>query len=63
MANGIDKDIQVTFEVPSDFEDKKLPFLDTKIWLDFSDKNCPQGKLMSKFYSKPMTAKVGIQVE
>ena len=39
IANSIDEDIQVTIEVPSDNTDNKLPFLDTKIWIEHGDKN------------------------
>ena len=46
MANSIDKNIQVTIEVPSDNPDNKLPFLDTKIWMEYGDINHPQGKIM-----------------
>ena len=63
IANEIDPDIQMTIEVPSDNIDGKLPYLDTKIWLNYEDENFPRGKILSKHYRKPETAKVGIQIE
>ena len=63
IANEIDPDIKMTIEVPSDNNDGNLPYLDTKIWLEYGDENYPRGKLITKHYRKPMTAKVGIQVE
>ena len=65
IANSIDKDLQVTIEVPSDHPQlgNRLPFLDTMIWFEYGDKNCPQGKIMHKHYSKPMSSKLCVQVE
>ena len=33
LANTIEKDIQLTAEVPSEKKDKKLPVLDLKVWV------------------------------
>ena len=33
LANTIEKDIQLTVEVPSEKQDKKLPVLDLKMWV------------------------------
>ena len=32
LANTINPEVQTTFEVPSDFPDKKMPYLDTKVY-------------------------------
>ena len=55
----------MTIEVGTDHPElgNKLPFLDTAIWMDYKDENCPQGKLMHKHYKKAMASKVGVQVE
>ena len=63
IANTIDKDVQFTVDVPSDSKDNKMAFLDTKCWMEYGDKNHPQGKIMHQHYVKPMTAKVGVQIE
>ena len=63
IANSIDEDVQFIIEVASDNEDNKIPYLDTKIWMEREDPNYPQGKVMHIHYSKPMVAKVGIQKE
>ena len=63
IANTIDCDVQFTVDVPSDSQDKKMAFLDTKCWMVYDDINHPQGKIMNQHYSKPMTAKVGVQIE
>ena len=34
IANEVDVDIVMSAEVPSDFESKKLPFLDTQMWME-----------------------------
>ena len=61
LANSIDKNIQTTFEVPSDFPDGKMPYLDTKIWMNYNDENCPQGKLMHQYFEKPMTTRLVVE--
>ena len=33
------------------------------IWLEYGDKNCPQGKIMHKHYAKPMVSKVRVHQE
>ena len=39
IANTIDKDIRMTSEVPSDYDETtgKVPFLDTQLWVDRSN--------------------------
>ena len=63
IANSIDKDIKVTIDVPSDHPElnDRVPYLDTMIWMEYTDENYPQGKLMHKHYKKPMASKVGVQ--
>ena len=63
IANTIDKDVQFTVDVPSDSKDNKMAFLDTKVWMVYDDISHPQGKIMHQHYTKPMTAKVGVQIE
>ena len=44
VANSIDKDIVMSGDVPSDFENGKLPFLDTQMWMEGP-------KVLFKFYA------------
>ena len=55
----------MTIDVPTDHPEtgNRLPFLDTMIWMDYNDEDCPQGKLMHKHFSKPMASKLRIQAE
>ena len=48
VANSIDPDIKVTFDVPSNYEDKMVPILDLKVTVN------KQGQVIYKFYQKPM---------
>ena len=50
VANSIDKDIVMSGDVPSDFENGKLPFLDTQMWMEGP-------KVLFKFYTKPMSSR------
>ena len=34
LMNEINRDLVFTVEVPEEFDDDKLPMLDTKLWLD-----------------------------
>ena len=34
LMNAINRDLVFTVEVPEEFDDDKLPTLDTKIWLE-----------------------------
>ena len=64
IANTIDSDIQMTSEVPSDYKDTtgKMPFLDTQLWIDDSDKNkFPKGKIMWSHFEKLMNSRICIQ--
>ena len=49
--NSIFPNIKFTIEVEDDFESKRLPTLDTELWLDRSDKG---NFLKYSFYEKPM---------
>ena len=53
MANTIDPDIRMSSEVPSDFSEGMLPFLDTQMWVDEST-----GKVLWKHYEKPMNSRI-----
>ena len=52
IANTIDKDVQLTVDCPSDRVGNKMAFLDMKVWMNYGDKNHPQGKIMHQHYSK-----------
>ena len=58
MANSLEKDIQLTIDVPSNYEDKKLPVLDLKMWTE--DRKNENGgnyqEIMYQFYEKEMVA-------
>ena len=38
IANEIEEMIQMTFDVTSNYEDKKVPMLDMKTWINEEDK-------------------------
>ena len=46
--------------VPSDFEEKKMPLLNCKIWME-NKNNCQQ--IRYEHYEKPMASEVTIQKE
>ena len=48
IANDIEGMIKMTVDVPSNYEDEKLPVLDTKVWLN------KRNQLLYSFYEKPM---------
>ena len=52
IANDISDEIQVTFDVPSNYADKKVPILDLKAGLDSN------GKIEFVFYKKPVATKL-----
>ena len=58
VANSIDKDIQMTYEVPSDSPNGNVPYLDTMVKVVYDDKECPQGKIVHRHYVKPMASKL-----
>ena len=49
IANNINENIQVTFDVPSNYSDNKVPILDVKAGID------SENKIEFLFYKKPMT--------
>ena len=49
VANSISENIEVTYDVPSNYDDGKIPILDVKAGLN------PQNKIEFQFYKKPMT--------
>ena len=49
--------IQMTFDVPSLHNDKKVPMLDTKVWIDEED------KIYHQFFEKPTKSKMVISKE
>ena len=62
IANTIDPNIQWTNVVPSDSPKGTVPFLDTQLWLDFSDPELyPNGKIMFSHYEKEMNSELVMQ--
>ena len=49
--NSIFPNIRFTIEVEEDFESRRLPLLDTELWVEKSDSGC---FLKFSFYEKPM---------
>ena len=56
LANTIEKDIQLTAEVPSEKKDKKLPVLDLKVWVREikGEKGGKYSQIEYEFYEKEM---------
>ena len=53
IANSIDGMIVMTVDAPSNHEDKKVPMLDVKVWLNDEDNN----KIYYQYYEKPTKSK------
>ena len=51
IANDIDDMIALTIDVPSKHEDKKLPLLDLKVWLEKDE------QIFFQFYEIPMKSR------
>ena len=49
IANSIDEMIVMTTDVPSTYEDGKVPTLDVKVWVEETE-----NKVFYEFYEKPM---------
>ena len=49
IANSIDSMITMTFDIPSKYNDSKVPMLDLKVWLNANDNY----KIYYSFYEKP----------
>ena len=54
--NSIHPNLKFTMEIPEDFDNGKLPTLDTQVWLEGD-------RLMYSFYEKPMAAKTVMRRE
>ena len=50
IADSIDKDIQWELDTPSNHDDRKLPCLDLKVWMN------EQTNIQFEFYKKPMAS-------
>ena len=55
IANNIVEDIVMTVDLPENFEDKKLPILDMKVWLGEED-----GRIYYQHFEKPTSSKLVI---
>ena len=53
IANTLEGDIQLTYDVPSMHSDSKMPVLDLKIW-------CEENRVMYTFYKKDISSKYTI---
>ena len=58
IANDIEPMIQMTFDVPSLHNDKKVPMLDTKVWIDEEE-----NKIYHQYFEKPTKSKMVISKE
>ena len=58
MANSLQEDIQLTVDIPEDHEDKKLPVLDLRMWVE--DRVGEEGEkyqeILHQYYEKEMVA-------
>ena len=59
IANTIDPSIQVVASVPSDFPNKKLPLLNSQVWIENSTEDGPQ--IRFEHYEKTMSSSLEIQ--
>ena len=59
MANTLEKDIQLTMDVPSTNSDGKLPVLDLKMWVEEreGEKGERYAEIMHEYYEKEMVSK------
>ena len=55
-ANTIDKNIQVTYDYSSNYDDRRLPVLDLKVWIVL----CNDGKyrILHPHYIKEVSSRV-----
>ena len=60
IANTIDSSIKMEASVPSDFANKKLPLLNTQVWIE-NTKEGPQVRY--EFYEKPMATRLLVDKE
>ena len=59
IANSIDPSIQMEASVPSDFPNKKLPLLNSQVWIQEDSTNGPQ--IRYEHFEKPIASKIEIQ--
>ena len=62
IVNTIDPEIIMKNEVPSDHPELgfAVPFLDTAVWIEEADANYPKGKILHRYFEKPMNAQIVI---
>ena len=62
IVNTINPEIIMKNEVPSDHPELgfAVPFLDTAVWINKVDDNHPKGKILHRYYEKPMNAQIVI---
>ena len=64
IANSIHPNIEVEVDSPTHYEDRKLPILDLKVWIDkVRTDNGEELKILHKHYIKPMANKYVIHRE
>ena len=51
VGNSIHPSVQLTIDYPSNYDEKKMPSLDLKIWVEETDTG---SRIMHEYYSKPM---------
>ena len=56
MMNAMDKDLQFTMELETDFSDLRIHTLDTTLWIHQPDDSQPP-RLLYDFYMKPLASK------
>ena len=61
VSNVTCPDIQIKSEVPRDFEDGKLRYLDTKCWLEAHNKQFPIGEIRFEHYQKAINTNLMLQ--
>ena len=59
IANSIDPSIKMEASVPSDFPNEKLPLLNSQVWIEKDNDNCPQ--IRYEHFEKPMASSLEIQ--
>jgi hypothetical protein len=62
IGNDIHPNIQLEVDVPSNYDDEKLPILDLKVWIEeVETENGKELKIVHKHYTKPMANKYVIR--
>ena len=58
IGNSIHRSIQLEVDVPSSHDDKKIPILDLKVWVERTVENgCSKRRIMHEFYMKEVSSK------